>query len=286
VKFKKICVIGLGYIGLPTAATFATHGIKVHGVDVNPHVIETLSRGGIHIHEPGLHDVVEKAIRDGNLTVSTEPVEADAFIIAVPTPFQEDTFGEYNGQKYKLADMRAVTSAAEAIVPHLRKGNLVILESTSPPRTTIGLIAPILERSKLKAGSDFFLCYSPERVLPGQIMSELIENARVIGGITPESAKAGHELYATFVKGPFSRPMKPPPKWSRLWKIPRAISTSQLPMSSPALLKNSAWMCGKPSVSPTCTPASTSSARDPVSVVTASASTRGFSWKPRRISHN
>ena len=201
-KFKKVCVIGLGYIGLPTASTFATHGLKVHGVDVNPHVIETLSRGEIHIHEPGLHDVVEEAIRDGNLTVSTEPVQADAFIIAVPTPFQEDTFGDYNGQKYKLADMSAVRSAAEAIVPHLRKGNLVILESTSPPRTTISLIAPILERSNLKAGIDFFLCYSPERVLPGQIMSELIENARVIGGITPESAKAGHELYATFVKGP------------------------------------------------------------------------------------
>ncbi|HUG35037.1 MAG TPA: NAD(P)-binding domain-containing protein, partial [Anaerolineales bacterium] len=155
--FKKICVIGLGYIGLPTASMFATHGLKVHGVDVNPHVIETLSRGEIHIHEPGLREVVEKAIQNGNLTISDKPVEADAFIIAVPTPFQEGTFGEYNGQKYKLADMRAVTTAAEAIVPHLRTGNLVILESTSPPRTTIDLVAPILERSNLKAGSDFLL---------------------------------------------------------------------------------------------------------------------------------
>ncbi|HUG34992.1 MAG TPA: nucleotide sugar dehydrogenase, partial [Anaerolineales bacterium] len=167
-----------------------------------PHVIESLSRGEVHIHEPGLHDVVGKAIQTGNLTISDKPVEADAFLIAVPTPFQEGTVGEYNGQKYKLADMRAVTTAAEAIVPYLRKGNLVILESTSPPRTTIDLVAPILERSNLKAGSDFLLCYSPERVLPGQIMRELIENARVIGGISPESAKAGHELYATFVKGP------------------------------------------------------------------------------------
>jgi UDP-N-acetyl-D-mannosaminuronic acid dehydrogenase len=202
VIFKKICVIGLGYIGLPTASTFATHGLKVHGVDVNPKVIETLRRGAIHIHEPGLHDVVEAAGRNGNLTVSGEPAEADAFIIAVPTPFQENNFGEYEGRSYKLADMRAVTSAAGAIVPHLRKGNLVILESTSPPRTTIDLVAPILERSGLKAGSDFHLCYSPERVLPGQIMRELIENARVIGGITPESAEAGRDLYATFVKGP------------------------------------------------------------------------------------
>jgi UDP-N-acetyl-D-mannosaminuronic acid dehydrogenase len=97
--------------------------------------------------------------------------------------------------------MRAVISAAEAIVPHLRKGNLVVLESTSPPRTTLDLVAPILEKSGLKAGSDFFLCYSPERVLPGQILRELIENARVVGGVTPESAAAGRDLYATFVKG-------------------------------------------------------------------------------------
>ena len=109
--------------------------------------------------------------------------------------------GEFEGRKYRLADMRAVTSATEAIVPHLRKGNLVVLESTSPPRTTVDLVAPILERSGLKAGSDFFLCYSPERVLPGQILRELIENARVVGGVTPESARAGHDLYATFVKG-------------------------------------------------------------------------------------
>lgn len=200
-KFNKICVLGLGYIGLPTASTFATHGLKVHGVDINPHAIETLHRGEIHIHEPGLQSVVTSAMRAGNFTVSTTPEEADAFIIAVPTPFQEGKHGEYNGQKYKLADMRSVISATSAILPFLRKGNLVILESTSPPRTTLDLVAPILERSKLKAGSDFFLCYSPERVLPGQIMRELIENARVIGGITPESAQAGRDLYATFVKG-------------------------------------------------------------------------------------
>lgn len=200
-NFQKICVLGLGYIGLPTASTFATHGIKVIGVDVNPHVIETLRSGNIHIHEPGLRDVVETAVRSGNLVVATEPEEADAFLIAVPTPFYEDQSSEYEGRKYKLADMRAVTSAAEAILPCLRKGNLVILESTSPPRTTIDLITPILERSGLKAGTDFHLCYSPERVLPGQIMRELIENARVVGGVTPESAKVGHELYTIFVKG-------------------------------------------------------------------------------------
>ncbi len=200
-NFQKICILGLGYIGLPTASTFATHGVKVVGIDINPQVVETLRGGNIHIHEPGLRDVVTSALASGNLTVSLQPEEAEAFLIAVPTPFYEDRVGEYDGRKYKLADMRAVISAMEAILPYLRKGNLVILESTSPPCTTIDLVKPILERSGLKAGIDFYLCYSPERVLPGQIMRELIENARVVGGITPESAKAGRDLYATFVKG-------------------------------------------------------------------------------------
>jgi UDP-N-acetyl-D-mannosaminuronic acid dehydrogenase len=201
VNFNKICVLGLGYIGLPTASTFATHGKKVVGVDINPRVVETLGRGELHIHEPGLRRVVEEALKSGNLTVSFSPEEADAFLIAVPTPFYENRYDEYDGRQYKLADMGAVISAAEAIVPYLRKGNLVILESTSPPRTTLDLVLPILERSGLKAAIDFHLCYSPERVLPGQILRELIENARVVGGVTPESARAGRDLYATFVKG-------------------------------------------------------------------------------------
>ncbi len=190
-KTNKICVIGLGYIGLPTASTFATHGLQVIGVDVNPAVVETLSNGELHIHEPGLRTVVQAAIRSGNLVIRSQPEPADAFIIAVPTPFYED----------KRADMRAVISATEAIVPHLRPGSLVVLESTSPPRTTVDLVLPILERSGLKAGSDFYLAYSPERVLPGQILRELIENARVIGGIDPASAAAGRDLYAIFVRG-------------------------------------------------------------------------------------
>lgn len=191
-KFEKICVLGLGYIGLPTASTFATHGVKVIGVDVKPEIIETLKRGGLHIHEPGLRTLVQGAIRSEMLRVATRPEPADAFIIAVPTPFYEPD---------KRADMRAVISAAEAITPHLQKGNLVILESTSPPRTTIELVAPILEKSGLKAGEDFHLAYSPERVLPGQILRELIENARVVGGVNDESAQAAYDLYRTFVKG-------------------------------------------------------------------------------------
>ena len=200
-NFQKICVIGLGYIGLPTASTLATHGVKVLGVDIDPNIIETLHKGEIHIHEPGLRDVVTQAVQSGNFSLSTKPEGADVFYIAVPTPFLQDKHGEYDGRQYKLADMGAVTSAATAIVPHLRKGNLVILESTSPPRTTVDLIRPILERSGLKAGTDFYLCYSPERVLPGQILRELIENARIVGGITPESAKAGRAFYQIFVKG-------------------------------------------------------------------------------------
>ena len=200
-KYNKICVIGLGYIGLPTASTFAMNGVSVVGVDISPAIIETLNRGEIHIHEPGLREAFNKALQSGKFKASLKPEEADAFIIAVPTPFKDNETGNYNGATYKLADMRAVTSAAESIVPYLRKGNVVILESTSPPRTTFDLVAPILEKSNLKAGTDFFLCYSPERVLPGQILRELIENSRVIGGVTPESAQAGADLYLIFVKG-------------------------------------------------------------------------------------
>ncbi len=190
-NFEKICVLGLGYIGLPTASTFATHGLKVVGVDVNQAIINTLQNGQIHIYEPGLRTLVQAAVNSGNLVVRPQPEPADAFIISVPTPFYDD----------KKADLRAVISAAEMIVPHLQRGNLVVLESTSPPRTTTDLVCPILERTGLKAGEDFHLAYSPERVLPGQILRELIENARIIGGIDRPSAEAGRDLYGIFVRG-------------------------------------------------------------------------------------
>jgi len=191
VEFKKICVLGLGYIGLPTASTFATHGIRVVGVDINPQIVATLRNGGVHIHEPGLRTLVKAALGAGNLMIKSEPEEADAFIIAVPTPFLDD----------KRADLRAVKAATESIVPYLRPGNLVVLESTSPPRTTLDVVAPILERSGLQAGVDYHLAYSPERVLPGRIIHELIENARVIGGVDRASAEAGRDLYTIFVRG-------------------------------------------------------------------------------------
>jgi len=191
VQYQRICVLGLGYIGLPTASTFATQGLQVVGVDVNPQVVNTLRNGGLHIHEPGLRTLVKAALVSGNLTIAEQPQPADAFIIAVPTPFFDD----------KKADMSYVVSAAESILPVLQPGNLVVLESTSPPRTTVDLVAPILERSGLLAGRDFHLTYTPERVLPGQILRELIENARVIGGIDRASAEAGRDLYAIFVRG-------------------------------------------------------------------------------------
>lgn len=189
--FKNLCVLGLGYIGLPTASTFATHGVRVIGVDVNPSVVSTLQNGGLHIHEPGLRTLVQAALGSGNLLVRDKPEAADAFIIAVPTPFYAD----------KRADMRAVTAAAESITPYLRRGNLVVLESTSPPRTTVDLLTPLLERSGLRAGVDFYLAYSPERVLPGQILRELIENTRVVGGVNRASAEAARDLYSLFVRG-------------------------------------------------------------------------------------
>jgi UDP-N-acetyl-D-mannosaminuronic acid dehydrogenase len=190
-RFEKVCVLGLGYIGLPTASMFAKHGLKVVGVDVNQAIVDLLSNGKPHISEHGLDELVHDVIASGQLSVQTMPECADAFVIAVPTPFLSD----------KSADMRMVASAAAALVPHLRRGNLVILESTSPPLTTINLVKPILEGSGLRAGSDFYLAYSPERVLPGQILKELVENARVIGGVNTASAEAGRDLYGAFVRG-------------------------------------------------------------------------------------
>lgn len=190
-EFQHICVIGLGYIGLPTSSMFASKGIRVTGVDSNPQVVESLRQGKVHIFEPGLNEVVREVLEKGLLEIASQPVEADAFIIAVPTPFYGD----------KKADLSYVCAAAESIAPVLRRGNLVVLESTSPPLTTRNVVKSILERSGLVAGQDFLLAYSPERVLPGQILKELVENARVIGGIDDASAQAGGDLYRMIVKG-------------------------------------------------------------------------------------
>lgn len=186
-----ICVLGLGYIGLPTASLFATNGFQVTGVDVNPYVVKTINQGDIHIEEPGLKTVVQAAIKSGQLRAQTEPCEADTFIIAVPTPI--------DGEKH--ADMTYVRAAAEALLPFLRPGNLVVLESTSPPGTTRDLLVPMLVASGLEVGRDLFVAHCPERVLPGKILQELLENHRVVGGATPACAARAASLYQAIVSG-------------------------------------------------------------------------------------
>ena len=188
---KKICVLGLGYIGLPTALVMKKNGFNVVGVDIKKDIIFTLNNGGFHTKEDGLKNLVQKMLLSNQFRVSEEVETADVFLLAVPTPIMPD----------KSADMRAVISATESIIPYLRPGNLVILESTSPPKTTTDLVRSILERSGLLAGEDFLLAYSPERVLPGQILVELVENSRIIGGINEKSAIAAKQIYQTFVKG-------------------------------------------------------------------------------------
>lgn len=187
----KVCIIGLGYIGLPTAAMFASSGVNVLGVDSNEKVIEALNCGKILIEEEGLCDLVKQGVDQGFLKGGTDPEEADVFIIAVPTPIGHD----------KKANMSHVISATEKIVPYIKKGDTVILESTSPVGTVNDLMVPILEKSGLKAGSDIYLGHSPERVIPGQILKELINNSRIAGGIDPQSSERIREVYRTFVKG-------------------------------------------------------------------------------------
>ncbi|WP_347548772.1 nucleotide sugar dehydrogenase [Pseudalkalibacillus hwajinpoensis] len=187
----KLVVMGLGYIGLPTAVMFAKHGVQVHGVDVNEQVVETLQNKSLHIEEPGLGEMLVEAIESGNLTFGTKPVSADGFIIAVPTPVNPD----------KSANLNYVRSATEMINPFLEKGNLVVLESTSPPGTTLKVMAPILESTGLKVGEDLLVAYSPERVLPGKLLEELVNNNRIVGGVNEQSSIMTEKVYKIFVKG-------------------------------------------------------------------------------------
>jgi UDP-N-acetyl-D-mannosaminuronic acid dehydrogenase len=188
---KSICVIGLGYIGLPTASVLATNGFEVVGVDVDPRVVDTVNSGRIHIEEPGLCTLVKAATGSGQLRASLKPEKSDVFFLAVPTPLTPE----------KKADMSYVKEAAESIVPYLETGSLVILESTSPPGTCRNLLVPILEKSNLKIGRDLFLAHCPERVLPGKILRELIDNDRVIGGFDKVSAQLAQDIYRSFVEG-------------------------------------------------------------------------------------
>lgn len=187
----NVCVIGLGYIGLPTAAVLASHGHKVVGVDVNQRAVDTINAGRIHIVEPELEEVVSSVVASGALTATSSPVPADVFILTVPTPL--------DGQKQ--ADMTLVDRAFDDVAPFLKAGDLVVLESTSPPGTTLGLDRRLGEvRPDLAAGSVLF-AHAPERVLPGKIMREIIENDRIIGGTTDEASRRAQALYGSFVTG-------------------------------------------------------------------------------------
>ena len=173
---KKICVIGLGYIGLPTSAMFAQSGCEVVGVDVSEKVVNTLNQGQIHIEEPGLQEVIKKQVEEGNFRASLIPEKADAFIVAVPTPNLDDEF--------RSCDLSYVIQGVEKIIPYLEKGNTVIVESTIAPKSTDDCIKPILEKAGFEIGKDIYLAHCPERVLPGQILYELRHNNRIVGGIT------------------------------------------------------------------------------------------------------
>lgn len=198
-QFRKISVIGLGYIGLPTAAMFASRKIEVVGVDVNKAVVDTINRGEIHIIEPDLDMVVNAAVHEGYLRATTTPEPAEAFLIAVPTPLKGEN---------RQPDLSYIEAAANAIAPVLEEGNLVILESTSPVGATetmadwLALARPDLSFPQ-NAGdnSDVRIAHCPERVLPGKVMQELITNDRVIGGMTTLCSRSASSLYKTFVSG-------------------------------------------------------------------------------------
>ncbi|PIC69168.1 UDP-N-acetyl-D-mannosamine dehydrogenase [Sporosarcina sp. P16b] len=188
---KKLCVVGLGYIGLPTAVMFANSGLQVHGVDRNEHVVQLINNKQLHIEENGLQERLEKAVDEGHFQASTTPVEADVYIIAVPSPINPDN----------TANLEFIRAATASIVPFVKKGALVILESTVPPKTVENVMLPELRKTDLIIGEELFVSHSPERVIPGKIFEELVHNDRIVGGVNAKSAEMTKELYEVFVKG-------------------------------------------------------------------------------------
>jgi UDP-N-acetyl-D-mannosaminuronic acid dehydrogenase len=195
---KRVCVVGLGYIGLPTAAVIAARGVKVFGLDVNKEVIDTINRGSVHIVEPELEMLVNAAVKSGHLEANLEPQPADAFMIAVPTPFKTN----------HEPDLSYIESAARAIAPVLESGNLVVLESTSPVGATEAMMAILSEErpdltfpNHSAVTPNIHVAHCPERVLPGRVIHELVENDRIIGGMTPACAQRAKSLYKIFVRG-------------------------------------------------------------------------------------
>jgi UDP-N-acetyl-D-mannosaminuronic acid dehydrogenase len=186
----EVVMIGLGYIGLPTAALIASNNVHVHGVDINPSVVETINQGKIHIVEPDLGEAVAKAVGDGFLKASTKAVEANNYIIVVPTPFKDKN----------EPDISFVEAATRGVIPLLKEGDLYIIESTSPIGTTEKMMDFIYtERPELK--DQIYIAYCPERVLPGNVMHELVHNDRVIGGVNESSTQKALSFYSKYVKG-------------------------------------------------------------------------------------
>jgi len=189
--------MGMGYIGLPTAALLANRDYQVHGVDINQHTIDIINRGEIHIVEPELDTFVHSAVKSGSLVANIEPAEADIFIIAVPTPFHADKLNEITNSPIPNVDY--IVDATKQIAPYVKSGNLILLESTSPVGTT-DMMANVLKKEGVDI-STIYIAHSPERVLPGHIMRELIENNRVVGGVNNASTKEAAAFYRTFVDG-------------------------------------------------------------------------------------
>lgn len=191
---KKVVFLGLGYIGLPTAAVAAHHGYEVVGVDVNPTVVETVNQGKVHIVEPDLDKVVREAVQSGRLRAVSKPETADAFFVVVPTPFKQN----------HRADVTYVESATRAVIPCLKPGDLFVIESTSPVFTTERM-ADLIFQKRPELKDNIYIAYCPERVLPGNTLYELVHNDRVIGGINPESTDKAVEFYSAFVQGNLHR---------------------------------------------------------------------------------
>jgi UDP-N-acetyl-D-mannosaminuronic acid dehydrogenase len=186
----KACFIGLGYIGLPTAIIAAKHGIRIAGVDINPEVVKKTNAGELHIIEPGMGEMLKEVVASGMLHASIRPEESDAYFIVVPTPFGEN----------REPDTSYVESATRTVIPLLKEGDLFVIESTSPVGTTRRM-AEIIFTERPELESKIFIAYCPERVLPGNVIHELVHNDRVIGGLTPESTDKAAKFYSVFVKG-------------------------------------------------------------------------------------
>ena len=186
----KACFMGLGYIGLPTAIIAAKHGIQIHGVDINPKVVEKTNAGQLHIIEPGMQELLEEVVKNGQLKADTKPVVCDAYFMVVPTPFKGD----------HQPDTSYVEAATRAVLPLLKDGDLYVIESTSPVGTTEAMAEIIFtERPELK--DKIYIAYCPERVLPGNVIYELVHNDRVIGGLNPQSTEKAIAFYSQFVTG-------------------------------------------------------------------------------------